>query len=547
MRILATSRVSLGAPGEVDYPVAPLDLPGPGATADEILGSDAVRLLLERAREARPRMSDESLLLADAVRICRDLDGLPLAIELAAARAKALSLAEIAVRLDDRFRFLVSWRRVSSARHPTLKEAIDWSYDLLTPEEQSLFVRLAAFVGGFDVAAVASVFLEGDVEAATELISRLVDASLVNATAVARGTRYAMLETVRQYAAARLRERDEADAAGERHAAYFTDLGERAEPGLTAEDQSALFATLETEHDNLIAALEYVSATQKLDLQLRLTVALTRFWYVRGYLGEARRWLEVAIAQSVEQPPQLRRRALTAGAAVALIQGDYTTSLAWAEASLEAAREVGEPRLVANGLSNLGAIVGAAGDHVRAGAVLTEAVELARESGDDRVLALAINNLGDHALTVGDLERAEPLFEESLALLISRGDTANVARSLFNLGAVALREGRLDDAERRFSESLARSRETGDQEDLAWCLLGLAGLAAARGDGSRAALLLGAAEAQLEQMGAALKPFERSLHDETQEFAGAQLGDDEFAAVRARGASVPIDSLLTAT
>ena len=544
VRILATSRVPLGAPGEVDYPLAPLDLPGTGASEDEILKSESVRLLLERTREVRPRVSEDASLLADAVRICRDLDGLPLAIELAAARAKALSLAEIAGRLDDRFRFLVSWRRVSSSRHSTLKEAIDWSYDLLATEEQSLFVRLSSFAGGFGADAVSSVFLDGDLEAAIPLIGRLVDASLVTAGSGARTTRYSMLETVRQYAAVRLRERGETEEAGDRHAQYFTALAERAEPGLTAEDQATLLAALEAEHDNLRAALEYVSTIENWDLQLRLTIALTRFWYVRGYLREARRWLEAAIDRSEGHPAELRRRILTAGAAVALIQGDYTTSLVWAEASLQAAREMGEPRLVANGLSNLGAIALAAGDHDRAGALLAEAVDLARANGDPRVLALAINNLGDHALTVGDLERAQPLFEESLALLVSRGDTSNVARSQFNLGAVALRQGRLDDAEIRFYESLARSRETGDQEDLAWCLLGIAGLCAERGDGQRAALLLGAAEAHLEQMGAALKPFERHLHDDTEARARSLLGHEEFADIRRRGAAAPIDSVV---
>jgi tetratricopeptide (TPR) repeat protein len=195
-------------------------------------------------------------------------------------------------------------------------------------------------------------------------------------------------------------------------------------------------------------------------------------------------------------------------------------------------------------LSNLGAILLAAGDEERAGPLLHEAVALAREVGDTRIAALAINNLGDLALTQGDYARAEPLFEESLALLRERGDTANVARSLFNLGAVALMLDRPAVARDRFREALALGQEAGDREDLAWCLLGIAGLDAAGGDGDRAAMLLGAAVAVLDAMGAALKPFERRLHDSTAERARQLCGDDAFEDARRRGASLAFDEAI---
>ena len=201
------------------------------------------------------------------------------------------------------------------------------------------------------------------------------------------------------------------------------------------------------------------------------------------------------------------------------------------------ARAGGGAQFVANALSNLGAIVLAAGDHERAGDLLEEAVALAREVGDERIAALAINNLGDLALTVGEYERAGPLFEESLALLRARGDTSNVARSLFNLGAVALQLGRLEDADERFRESVAHGRTAGDKEDLAWCLEGLAGLAAARSESERAALLLGAAGALLAEMGADFKPFERQLHDATEDRARASAAP-AFAAAAEQGAAL---------
>lgn len=546
--IVATSRAPLGLPGEVDFAVAPLPLPRQGASDTELLDSDAIRLLMDRARAVRgarravtdPRADVGGLALADAARICRDLDGIPLAIELAAARAKALTLAEIARRLDDRFRFLVSWRRVASSRHQTLRQTMDWSYELLGRREQSAFAALAVFIGGFDLEAAADVCLDGDGDAALDAIERLVDASLVVPGAgrwSSSGTRYGMLETVRQYAAGRLGGTETVISVRDRHAAYFARLAARAEPELSGSNQAEWFGRLDAEHDNVLAALSHLAATEGAgERALEMTVALTRFWYVRGYLAEASDRLRRALDAAPDAPVGLRRRALTASASVALLRGDYPTATALAEASLAAARTTGEERLVANGLSNLGAIVLAAGDTERAHALLTAAVDLARSVGDTRILALALNNLADHALTIADYERAEPLFNESLTLLRERGDVANLARSLFNLGAVALRSGRLDDAEERLRDSLTHGIAADDKEDLCWCFLGLAGLAAARSQPERAARLLGAAVALLQQIGGAFKPFERQLHDDTRARTSAMLTGAEFAAAFANGA-----------
>jgi tetratricopeptide (TPR) repeat protein len=421
---------------------------------------------------------------------------------------------------------------------------MDWSYELLGDDERALLGALSAFSGGFTLVAAARVCLDGDEERALTLLERLVDCSLVVAEERAGGMRYRMLETVRQYAGARLAAGGEDDRVRIEHARWCLALAEEAEPELTGEKQATWFALLEAEHDNLRSALDYVAANGESDLLLRLAVALTRFWYVHGYLAEARAWLHQAIAQGAERPPVLRRRALTAAASLALIQGDYGDATGLAEESLAVSRETGEPHLVANALSNLGAIVLAAGDEARAAVLLEEAVVRAREAGDERVAALAINNLGDLALTVGDYERAEPLFEESLALLRARGDTANVARALFNLGAVALQVGRLEDARARFRESVALGRETGDKEDLAWCLEGLAGVAAAKAQGTHAALLLAAAGALLSEMGADFKPFERQLHATTEARALDLCGPEAFAAAAEEGAALSLDEAL---
>jgi len=543
VRILATSRIPLGVDGEVEFAVAPLGTPPDTATADELRSSEAVRLLFERVASSRPLGMDDDQALAEAARICRDLDGLPLAIELAAARAKVMSLNEIAGRLDDRFRFLVSWRRVVAARHQTLKQAIDWSYDLLSSDDQRVFACLGMFAGGFTLDAAAYVCANSDDTAALEALTRLVDASLVIAEPGSgqSESRYRLLETVRQYGIVLLSESGELDRVRDAHAAYFHQLAERAEPELSGASQTEWFARLDSEHANLSAALAHKGGNETDDESLLVfTVALTRFWYVRGHLTEARRALERALNSSDSAPTLLRRRGLTAAASITLLQGDYAESTRYAEESLEAARQSGEDRLVANGLSNLGAIVLAAGDHERAGTLLEEAVALARSVDDTRILALALNNLGDHALTVSEYQRAEPLFLESHDLLQQRGDTANVARSLFNLGAVALMTDRPAEADERLRASLARSQEAGDKEDLAWSLLGLAALASRRDRAERAAQLLGAGTRLLAHMGADFKPFERQLHAETESAVVSRLGSAKYAEALQRGRELPI-------
>ena len=525
LTMLVTSRTVLHLSGEHVFPVQPL-------------GTDAaLELFQQRAASVQPRfeLTDEN---EDAVReICARVDGLPLAIELAAARVRTLPARALAERLTERLSVLGGGAHDLPARQQTLTATLAWSYDLLTEDEQRFLARFSVFPAGATLEAAAAVCLAGDEDEALALVEALHDASLLTVQELGGGMRYRLLETVRQYAADRLRERGDEDTV-RRHAEWCLALAEAAAPELTGDRQGRWFATLEAEHDNLRAALAYLDATQQRALQLRLAVALSRFWYVRGHLVDARRRLDEALADAADQPPSLRRRALTAASATALLQGDYAAATGFAEAALIAARESGEPSFVANSLSNLGAIVLAAGDTARAAVVLEEAVALARDVGDTRIAALAINNLGDLALTTGDYERARPLFEESHALLEARGDTANLARSLFNQGAVALMLGDDRTARARFRDGLALASETGDKEDIAWCLEGLAALAARSGDGERAAALLGAAAALLTQMGADFKPFERQLHETTERQAETLAGRTEHIAARERGAAM---------
>lgn len=531
LTILVTSRTVLHLSGEHVFPVAPLEL-------------EAAQALFEqRARALQPdfRVTEEDL--GTVRELCRRVDGLPLAVELAAARVRALPPRAVLDRLTERLSFLAGGPHDLPARQQTLHETLDWSYELLPDDERGLLAGLSVFRGGATLPAVAEVCLAGDEVRALDLVERLADASLLLVRRPAGETRFDLLEVVRQYAADRLNELG-ASPTRSRHAAWCVTLAERAEPELSGERQASWLSVLEAEHDNMRAALAYFADAGEHERALRLTVLLSRFWYVRGHLSEARRHLEAVLPSAADQDPNLLRRAQTAGASIALLQGDYVASTAFAERALESARSTGEPKFVANALSNLGAIVLAGGDEERAATVLDAALGLARDVGDERITALALNNLGDLALSTGDYERAGPLFEESHALLRSRGDTANIARSLFNLGAVDLMLGNDSAADTRFRASLELARTADDKEDLAWCLEGFAALAASDGDGERAATLLGAAGALLARIGADYKPFERRLHESTESVARAACDPAAFDEATERGASIPIDELL---
>lgn len=521
LTILVTSRAVLHVSGEHVFPVAPL--------AEE----DAVELLVQRARLLEPTFARDAGNEDDLREICRRVDGLPLAIELAAARVRTLTPRALRARLDSRLGVLTGGPRDLPARQQTLRETVAWSVDLLGERERDVFARLAVFPGGATLEAAEAV-CGADVDS----LGTLVDDHLVRRVDHGREGRFGMLETVREYALQLLG--DDRGAVERRFAEHLAALVAEAEPHLTGEQQTHWLGVLDAEHENLGAALAYLAAAGDAESRLRMAAALSRFWYIRGHLTEGRRRLEDALADGGATDPELRRRALTAAASLALLQGDYAAAASSAEQALAVARELGTPLYVANALSNLGAIVLAGGDHARAGPLLEEAVSLARAVGDQRVAALALNNLGDLALTVGDYERAEPLFEESLALLKARGDAANVARSLFNLGAVALKLGRLQAADGRFRESLSVAEQVGDTEDIAWCLEGYAAIAAAERRGDRAALLLGAAGALLEGIGAQFKPFERALDAQTRAEAILLVGEEAVAGAVAKGARLAL-------
>jgi predicted ATPase/DNA-binding SARP family transcriptional activator/Tfp pilus assembly protein PilF len=518
LTLLATSRRVLRLAAEEVVEVEPLER------------SAALELLEERVGAAGTRVEPE----ADALgAISRRLEGLPLAIELAAPWFRALAPDELLERLDSRLQVLAGGARDQPARQRTMRSALDWSYELLEPAARHLLGRLSIFSGGFTSEAALAVGGEGTT---IEQLAALVDASMVRRS----GDRYGLLDLVREYAG----ELPSADDEGrDLHALHFVRLAERAEPELTGAEQGAWLALLEAEHDNLRAALDWAAGSGDRSAGLRLAAALGRFWYVRGYLSEGLDRLLQAADRAGDGDPQARARALRAASAIGLLRGDYPLAQELAQRALELYETAGDAAGVARCLSNLGAILHAQHRLDEAATTLDECIAASEELGDDRLTAMARNNRGDVALSQGDLDTSAVQFARSLELLRSAGDVANVARALYKLGAVALEQERLEDAGPLLLEALDLSREIADDEDTAWCLIALAAVAAVRGRDEEGGRLLGFAAMLLDRIGATMKPFEQRLFDRTEERLLTGLGEARLADARGEGGELGMEGV----
>ena len=500
LALLVTSRERLNVRGERELPVPPLTLPdaGPPPTIDEIASFEAVRLFVERATAARPAFELTADTAPVVLDICRRLDGLPLAIELAAARTRLLSPAALLGRLERRLDLLAGGARDLPARHQTMRDTIAWSYELLEPAEQRAFARLAIFAGycaveaAERVVAVASEPNPADNAAFTDpldLVSSLTDKSLIRLIDDEDSEpRLLMLGTIHDFGRECLADRGETAAIGRAHAEIYTELAEHAAPHLEGREQKLWLNRLEGDHANLRSALTWLRENGDLDEALRLGGALWRFWWLRGHFSEGRveldRLLDLAPAESAPSPA--RATVLNGAGVLAECQGDYERAAALHEEGLAIARTLGDQRLIAWSLNNLGVVAIDQGDYTRAEHLLEENLTIANETGDTAAIATALTDLGNVAYHLGDLDRARERYTTSLRAFRELDDESRVAKLLNNLGAVAIAQGDLPEAERAFRQTLDLQRAIEDKQSTAQALNNLADSLRAQGDSEAA-------------------------------------------------------------
>ena len=492
LRVLATSRESLNVEGELNWLVPSLSAPSllQSPTLEELGGYESVRLFLERARHRNSAFSLTPENAHAVARICGGLDGIPLAIELAAARV-GLSVEQIAARLDDSLRLLTAGSRTASPRQRTLRGTLDWSHALLSEPEGRLFCRLSAFAGGWTLEAAEIVGAEGDTEQGEvfDLLSRLVDKSLVVAeTTRIGGVRYRMLEPIRQYAREKLEEEREAEEVRNRHASFFLALAEDAEPRLRGPQDMEWLERLEAEHDNMRAALSWALEQREAnELGLRLAGALWPFWEARGYYGEGYRWLEQMLARGSQASAAARTKALE-GKGWLIFDSDETDEAATAaREGLKLTDEAGLGGAVrAKFLDILGWKASMQGDHERAKELLEECLQLRRDANDEVGVADALLGLANALASPDDRKRAKELHEEGIVLCRKLGYVPTLARHLFSLGYTLLVEGDYERGAALNQEAAALYRERGYKGSLEFVLDNLGWAALLQDDPERA-------------------------------------------------------------
>ena len=567
--LLLTSRERLGLMGESTYRVPSLATPESArdGTALALKDCESIQLFGDRAQLLMPQFSVTDANASALASICRRMDGIPLAIELAAARVRSMTVQELDQRLDDGFRVLVGGARTAPRRQQTLRAAIDWSYDLLTPSEQALLARLAVFSGGWTLEAAEAVCSGPGCDAweVLELLTSLIDKSLVFAIERNGATRYGLLEIVRQYAWKRLAQQSDAAHWQQRHLAHFVSVAQ-AIGQLPPRGQQAWLDRLDVEHDNVRAALRW-AAGRGADPSgaLRLAAAAFGFWSVRGHYREGREWLAVVLAAtSGETASGDRAKALHGAASLAERQGDFAAARALEEESLSIWRALGDRNGIANSLNQLGVVTGDQSDFAAArryyeeclairkalddprgvARVLNglanlacmqadygsarhlheEGLALNRQLADRRSIAISLVNLGDLADAQGDRAGARALYEECLPLFRELGDRAGAASVLANLGVVTIAEGDVSTAQKLFDESLAIFVELDARREMAFALEGLAEVALACDRSVKAVRLWSAVERLRREIGNPRAPNERPRHEKLLAAARAQIG-----------------------
>ncbi len=593
LRIVATSREPLGIAGEHLYPVPPMSVPPPQArmAAAQAGESDAVALFVERARGVLPSFQLTDQNAAAVVAICHRLDGIPLALELAAARVRMLPPHDIAARLDDRFRLLTGGSRTALPRHRTLRATLDWSFDLLSAHEQTVLSRLSVFAGGFSVEAAEAVAAEAVATGSEgiellDVLGRLVDRSLVVAEEFAGEGRYRLLETVRQYAQEKLLESGQSESAYRAHLAWCVRLVEQARPAFFQGPEAAdWLERLDREHDNLRAAIAWSSGDASGgEVALRLAAGLWRYWSIRAHLAEGRGWFTQLLDRPGGTASQLRADTLTGAGSLAALQADHQAASALLEEALIIQRQLGDPGSIAYAANNLANVAIEFGALDRARSLYEEAVRMADAAGDRRGSALAIVNLADVAARGGDHAEADSLHEQAMSILSEVGDKWSSAYALCRAAQSLTQRGEPALGRERYARALAIYRELDDLRGVARTLQALGELEidqgdaaaamrslresleiravlrdaaggasvierlarlSAGGDSHRAALLLGAAEALRTSIGVPAPAAERLERERLLESLGAAIGEGPMQEAWTAGQLMSLEAAAT--
>jgi len=548
LKILASSRQPLHVAAETTYHVPSLSVPEPQRTVtmQALAQYEAVRLFVDRARAVQPSFQITDTNSRSVVDICHRLDGIALALELAAARVRALSVDEIAARLNDRFRLLISGDRTALPRQQTLRASIDWSYDLLTNDERALLRRLAVFAGDWTLEAAEAVAPGGEVLVAdiVDLLSQLVEKSLV--VLEPQGERYRMLDTVREYAQERLRESAEAADIRTRHLNFYLDLAEKARPELVGPNQGTWLKRLDLERENFLAANAWCDTVEEgSGLGLKLAHALKRYWLNRGLLGLGHRLSVGALARvGADARDAARCQMLFDAGQLGSAMGRYREASGHLEECLSIARWLGNKVMVAAALQPLGLASLGLGDAVSARGHFGEAYALAQDLGDRRQVAAALNALAQLDRLQGKLDTAKPLYEKVLELAREVGDRESIAVALLNLAMVSIGRGSENSARKMLLEVLAIADESGFKPAGQSVLEVCAGLGAVTGEWELAARFFGAAEAQISETGLRRDPADEAFLAPLVVRARDALGPEPFSRAEVAGRSLSYEAAL---
>ena len=586
LKIIASSRIALKLQSEREYPVPPLETPQRESTLEELAGYESVKLFVERAQAAQPNFALTKDNASSVTEICLRLDGLPLALELAAARVKLLAPQAILSRLNDQLKLLTGGARDLPARHQTLRNTLEWSYSLLNDDEKKLYARLSVFVGGFTLEAAEAVCNAENKFDILEGLTALVDNSLLRQEEVNGEARFGMLETIRAYAVERLAESGETPALQANHAQYFGNIILN-QAGTEIYSPKALhwLTWFERELDNIRAMLNW-SLTTPQGNQLGVGCIMMLFWFMyrRGYFIEGLQWAEKFLAlPAVQIIPPMRALALASSGMMALWQGQQETALAKLQEALAIQLRLEDDRMVAstqmaNGIAfinmgrdgdakplleaasqffeannpyfhaltlvHLGNAELGLGHPDQAYAYHSKAEAVARQINENWLLSFALNNLGEVARTQGQYELARKYYEECEALLPDSGDKGDRARFVHSLGYSAQHEGDERRAESQFRKSLKMFRQLGNRRGMAECMAGLAGLKARQGQAEWGAVMLSAADSVLKATGGAWWPADRVEVEANQEFILSALGEAEWNAAQIKGRAMTLEQAL---